>query len=36
MVRDTKSVELGHTGTTVWTLRELMRDTAFSWVHTSG
>ena len=36
MVRDTVSVESGHTGKTVWTLRELMRHVALSWVHISG
>ena len=35
-LRGTMSVESGHTGTTLWTLRELTRHAILSWVHTSG
>ena len=35
-LRGTMSVESGHTGTTLWALRELTRHAILSWVHTSG
>ena len=35
-LRDTMSVESGHTRTTMWTLRGLTRHAILSWAHTSG